>query len=381
MNTKKQTFLITIISSFLISIFGTYTVLNFYVPTTKIIKEDNWKSNVTVENIKDLEWNVKKLAKKISPSVVSIVISKNIQTYRVDPFGFFYEPSWTVKQKVWGGSGFFISKDWYILTNKHVVSETSASYTVITSNWKEYAGKVVSLDPTTDLAIIKIDNPTNDSFEAVKFSTNTTPEIWSFVIAIWNALAEFQNTLTVWVVSGLNRSIEAQSQSNSEQLSGLIQTDAAINPGNSGWPLVNMLGEVIWANTAIAAWANWLWFAIPLTQKEVDYMLKSVQSGWQITRSYMWVKYIKLTQEIATQLKINSTFWVYIGKNWIMENSPASKSGLKEWDVIIEVDTNKLDKIELKDYIKNKLPWEKINLTIIRNWKTINLDLILWEYK
>lgn len=379
--TPKNYFAITLIFSLLVSMFGTYTIIRFYTPKTEIINNSNWNSwKVIVENIKDIEWNIKAIAKNVSPSVVSIVISKDVQTYKVDPYGFFYEPGGVIKQKVWWGSGFFINKDWYILTNKHVVSDANASYTVITYDGQEFSWKVLAFDPTTDLAVIKVDKWwKNIEFTPVKFSSNIIPEIGSMCIAIGNALAEFQNTLTLWVISWLDRKIEASTQDSQELLTWLLQTDAAINPWNSGWPLVNLSWEVVWINTAIAAWANGLWFAIPLSQGEVDYIMNSITKFGKIKRAYLGIKYTPLTEAVAKQLKINSSYWIYIWENWVVANSPAEKSWLKANDTILEADWTKLDKIWLKDYIKNKFPWDIIKLKVLRDGKTIDVDLVLGD--
>ena len=184
--------------------------------------------------------SVKTVAKKLSPSVVSIIISKDVQTYKTDPFGFFYEPSGTVRQKVGGGTGFFVTKDGLVLTNKHVVSDPNASYAIISASGEEFTGKVLATDPTTDLAIVQtydIDGKKLTNREPVSFVDNSNSlEVGDFLIAIGNALAEFKNTVTFGVVSALGRTIEAGNMGSqaTELLTGLIQTDAAINPGNSG---------------------------------------------------------------------------------------------------------------------------------------------------
>ena len=143
----------------------------------------------------------------------------------------------------------------------------------MTNDGKEYIWKVVAVDPVTDLAVMKAYTFDNKAIEStpLKITTSENNTIGSIVLAIWNALAEFQNTVTFWIISGLNRSIEAWSDYSwdTEQLSGLIQTDAAINPWNSGWPLLNLKWEVIGINTAVAN-ANGIGFAIPISEKEIQ---------------------------------------------------------------------------------------------------------------
>ena len=166
------------------------------------------------------------------------MISKDLVVYRSDPWGFFQQPTGTVRRQVWGGSGFFVKKDGTILTNKHVVSDPNAEYTVILSDGIEYPAKVLGLDPVNDLAVIKIESTeAQKEFTPLPIIADTQEvQIGQFVIAVGNALAEFQNSVALGIVSGKDRSIEAEGT----QLTGLLQTDAAINPGNSGGPLLNL---------------------------------------------------------------------------------------------------------------------------------------------
>jgi serine protease Do len=392
MNTNKNLFILTVLFSFIVSIFWSFLVFNYLstkdsnIPVD-IVNNMNWQNNEPkkIVNLSDLQWNVKEIVKNLNTSVVNIVISKDIQTYRSDPYWFFYQPSWTVKQKVGWWSGFFVTKNWLVLTNKHVVSDPNASYTIITSSNEEFEWKILALDPSNDLAILKaykvwkeitINNPVS------LINDTKSIEVWDFIIAIWNALAEFQNTTTFWMVSGLGRTIQAWDQMSwsSEQLSGLIQLDAAINPGNSGWPLVNLSGQVIWINTAIAAGANWLGFAIPMSQKEVDYMIKSIEKYWKIVRPYIWIKYFPLDKNIAKNLNLKSEVWDYISSEpgSILKDWPAYKAWLMWWDIILEADSIKLwNWITIKNIIKNKFPGDKIKLKILRWDEEKYIDLIL----
>lgn len=347
----------------------------------KIIK--NW----TFTNITSLESNITNLVEKVWPSVVNVVISKDLALYKRDPFGFFQEQVWTVKKQIWWWSWFFITKEWLVLTNKHVVSEKNASYTVITNSWVEYEAKVLAVDPLTDLAIIKVNSNKKDFPVTPLINENDTINVWQFWVAIWNALAEFQNSVSLWVISWKNRSIQAwweYNYSDLEKLNWLLQTDAAINPWNSWGPLINLDWKIMWVNTAIAWDAQWLWFSIQISQKKVDYMINSIEKYWSIKRPFLWINYWIIDENIATQLWLKSNYWAYIPKqnNSVIADSPANKAWIEQWDIILEIEWNKVTyEKSIQDIIQNKIPWDKVNLKILKeNWVTKNIELTLWEY-
>jgi serine protease Do len=292
--------------------------------------------------LKNLEDAVRSVAGVASNSVVSIVVTKDVPTYRADPFGFFYEPSGSVRRQVGGGTGFFVSKDGYIITNKHVVSDGRAQYSIILADGTELAARVLAYDPTTDLAIIRAFTADQKPYtEAVPLSFITTQnelQIGSFVVAVGNALAEFQNTVTLGVISGLGRQIAAADATSrtTESLTGLIQTDTAINPGNSGGPLIGIDGRVVGINTAVSAGANGIGFAIPLSQKTVDALLASVIKNGTIERAFIGIKYALLTPSVSDSVGTLIKNGAILSE--VIAASPASKAGLKAGDIITEVD-------------------------------------------
>ncbi len=223
---------------------------------------------------------------RVAPAVVSVVITKDVPQLEVvyqNPFGddpFFrdfniqvpvYRQKGTVNKKVGGGSGFIVTKDGYILTNKHVVSDTTATYTVLLSDGTQKPAKVIYKDDKNDVAIVKIEGA---SFKTVSLGNSDNIKLGETVIAIGNALGEYSNSVSVGIISGLNRTLQAQdSAGNMETLSGVFQTDAAINPGNSGGPLINMKGEVIGINVATVVGSSNISFSIPLNK--IKSILKS----------------------------------------------------------------------------------------------------------
>lgn len=331
-------------------------------------------------NMLELENTINQTVKKIAPSVVSIVIKKDLVVYRSDPYGFFQQPTGTVSRQVWGWSWFFVSEDGIILTNKHVVQDTTAEYTVILNTGEEYDATVVALDPVNDLAVIKIQDEANN-FSPLPISQKLDNiEIWDFWIAVWNALAELQNSVSLWIVSGKNRTIQAGWDS----LSGLLQTDAAINPGNSWGPLINLSWEVIGINTAIASNSNGIWFAYWLTQERVDYMLQSIWESGRIMRPFIGINYIPNSPGVANQLWLSTSQWVYIvdERESILAGSSAEKAGLEPWDIILEVDEKVLwVNITLWYIVQNSLPWDTLTLKVLKKTgKEEIIDLKLWAF-
>jgi serine protease Do len=217
------------------------------------------------------EKEIIEAVKKADPAVIAITISKNILIYEryyesiPGPWGLFFQIPQIRQQgtellEVGGGSGFLVSADGYIVTNRHVVDDRNAEYTVFTNDGSQYPARVIVRDETLDIAIIKIEGA---NFPHLSLGDSDALEVGQTVIAIGNALAEFRNTVSVGVVSGLSRSIvAADSRGKAEELNELIQTDAAINQGNSGGPLLNLKGEVVGVNVAIASGAENIGFAL-----------------------------------------------------------------------------------------------------------------------
>jgi serine protease Do len=211
-----------------------------------------------------------------APSVVSIVVTKevpNLEIVYINPFGddpFFrdfgvqipqYRQRGTTEQKIGAGTGFIVNAQGYILTNRHVVEDREARYTVLLTDGSQKPANVMYRDNDIDVAILKI---AGSGYAAISLGNSDALKLGQSVFAVGNALGEYNNTVSVGIISGLNRDLEAFGGERSEKLTGVIQTDAAINPGNSGGPLVNFSGEVVGVNVAVARGAENIGFAIPI---------------------------------------------------------------------------------------------------------------------
>lgn len=219
---------------------------------------------------------------QVAPAVVSIVVTKDVpllEVVYVNPFGddpFFrdfgfhipqYRQKGTEEKEVGSGTGFIIRDGGYIITNRHVVEDTEAHFTVLLTDGSQKPAEVIYRDPNIDIAVMKIQG---SEFEAVDLGDSELLKLGQSVFAVGNALGEYSNSVSVGIVSGLNRTITASNGYGSETLENVIQTDAAINPGNSGGPLVTLSGEVIGVNVAVRRGAENIGFAIPInTIKEI----------------------------------------------------------------------------------------------------------------
>lgn len=317
----------------------------------------------------------------VGPSVVTVgIIQKPRQALNYfDPFDFFgysqpdQQSQKPVEQDI--GSGFILSKEGLIVTNKHVVSDTSASYKVYLSDSKSYPVEKIYRDPANDLAIIKITAPAG-TLRPVEMGDSTNLKVGQFVIAIGTALGEFRNTVTTGVVSGLGRGISAGSpfQGFVENLDNVIQTDAAINPGNSGGPLLNSAGQVIGINAAVAQGAQNIGFAIPINI--VKQSLDNFNSTGQFSRPFLGVRSRQITKAEA------------VAKNWVegagvvevVSDSPADIGGIKAGDIITKIDNEAVtENNSLPQIIGKKKVSQVIKVTVWRNEKEETLSVTLKE--
>lgn len=342
---------------------GSYLFIRFfasYVPVAKrqlVVEESSAVINV---------------ASKVSPAVVSITSQGVTQGFMG-----------TTEQVEGAGTGMIINSDGLILTNRHVVDDTSATYTVVTSNGKSYPATVVARDSENDIAFVKI---SASGLPTVSLGDSAAVQVGQQVIAIGNALGQFQNTVTDGIISGLSRGVTAGDDSgdstSSETLSNMFQTDAAINPGNSGGPLVNLYGQVIGMDTAVAGQGSQnIGFAIPIN--DIKTLIPGVESTGKITRPYLGVEYIPIDPSVAAanNLPVTSGAWIESSDGTspgVVAGSPADNAGIKTGDIITKVGSDTIDASHsLQSIIAQYKPGDKVTVTINRNGTTMTLSVTL----
>jgi 2-alkenal reductase len=332
-------------------------------PTTAIVPVSSSSKNMMVINTTDFETTVTQAVQKASPAVVTVVGTVPGQTTY---FG-------TTADQTVSGSGLFISDKGYILTNNHVV-EGMTSATIILSDGSQEKATIVGTDPYSDIAVLKTDG----KVPAVASLGNSDDlKSGETVIAIGSPLGDFKNTVTEGVVSATGRSIDT---GNGYQIEGLIQTDAAINQGNSGGPLVDLAGDVIGINTLIVrssqtgTVAEGLGFSIPINTAQA--MAEQIIQNGFVAHPYLGISYQPISPDIAAAYNLPSQWGAYITK--VAANSPAGTANLQEGDIITGIDGTALD--ESHTYLNtlfNYKPGDQVTLDLIRNNQTMQVKITL----
>lgn len=395
----KSILLGMLIVSFLVGGVVTYGILSRLTGTALSFKH----GTLETVNIVEEESGVIDVVDTASPAVVSIIASAEVptfETYYRDPFGFgggngtfspFAIPeqrqNGTEKRQVGAGTGFLVSADGYIVTNKHVVEDEDAEYTVFLNDEEHKGDKlvatVVARDPDNDIAILKIDQ---DGLPYLSFGDSAHLKVGQTALTIGYSLGEFDNTVSKGVISGLSRSITASASngSSSERLTNLIQTDAAINPGNSGGPMLDSTGHVIGVNVAMATGEN-IGFAIPSSVAEEAYT--EARDTGAIAKdqiAFLGVRYVIVDESIANANQLPFDYGALIQRGSTPEalavspGSPADKADLVENDIILEVDGKKISSRNLlSDSIRAHKPGDTIHLKVYHKGDTKDVDVTL----
>ncbi|HET6746527.1 MAG TPA: trypsin-like peptidase domain-containing protein [Candidatus Saccharimonadales bacterium] len=318
------------------------------------------------------EGDIASVVEKVGPSVVSIITTESAGP----EYG-----NGEAAQQEGAGTGIIVSGDGYILTNKHVISDAKTIKVVLSDGTTHENVKLVGTDPLNDVAFLKVDGVTN--LPAAQLGDSSSTRIGQQVVAIGNSLGQYQNTVTSGIISGIGRPISAQAGNTVENLTDLLQTDAAINLGNSGGPLLNLSGQVIGINTAIVQDAQGIGFAIPInTTKGI---MKGVLAGKGVTRAYLGVNFVTITADVAKYYNLGVKQGAYVHSERgaaVLAGSPADKAGIKDGDIITKiggVDVGVGGSVS--SLVAEYVPGDTIEVSVLRDGKTVTLQVTLAAYK
>lgn len=351
--------LVVVVVALASGLFGSWAYIHFMLPSSTRTQIEQSRNIVVNE-----ESAVIDVAQNVSPSVVSITSTVS----QTDIFG--GSNSGTAS-----GTGIIVTDDGLILTNKHVVSGGSNFSVIVTDssgkNTEYKNGQVVATDPTNDIAFLRIKA---SGLKAATLGDSATVKVGQRVIAIGNALGQYQNSVTTGIISGIQRPVTASSSEGgaSESLQNLFQTDAAINPGNSGGPLVNIDGQVIGINTAVAGDAQNIGFAIPINEARND--ISSVISSGKIVRAYLGVRYVPITPQLVAQqnLPVSDGALIMAGSDSeaVVSGSPADQAGLQAGDIITKINDTAINKNNsLATILSSFKPGDTVTISYYRDGK------------
>lgn len=327
---------------------------------------------------------ISQIAKRVGPSVVSVNVSI---TGSRSVMGFYGIENQEVQQQA-AGTGIIVSREGIIITNRHVVPKGTSTVSVTLSDGTELRdvsviGRAGGND-SLDIAFLKINDLKGQTLKPAIIGDSSKVEVGDNVIAIGNALGQFQNTVTSGIISGYGRSVQAGSDTSAapNNLDDLFQTDAAINEGNSGGPLVNLNGQVVGINTAVAGNAQNIGFAIPIN--DVRGLIDQIIKTGKFARPYLGVRYIAINADVATAYELKAQQGAFIVPSQdpaspsVLPDSPAAKAGLQERDIIVSVDNKKIDQSHsLTGLIAKYRPGQPATLKILRDGKTSQIRVTI----
>ena len=348
---------------------------------------------VILNDMADYQEQIIKVIESSLLAVVSIAASKNVELVEEDLMKMGMDPKMFEERlfgeadeggnvSVSGGSGFIVDQAGIMLTNKHVIQDKDSYYKAVIGRDK-YDVEIVGVDPLSDIAILKIKNPPKN-LSYLKLGTSKNLKLGTTVVAIGNALGEFQNSVSTGIVSGLSRFLSAitDMEGHQQRLRGLIQTDAAINPGNSGGPLINLNGEAIGINAAIVFGAQNIGFAIPIDQAKKD--LEEIKKYGHIRAPFLGIRYVILNKVVAHHFKIPVDHGALIvkeslpGDRAVLPGSAAYEAGLKEHDIILTANDKIItEKETLEDILVECKIGDNLKLKVLRKGKEFGCDVKL----
>ena len=333
------------------------------------------------------EERITQIGEEHIDSIVAIVATKDLPTLEqcfISPFPGFSIPDQcptgsTESRQTGSGSGFVIS-DNIVLTNRHVVADREAKYSIITSENKTLDAEVITRDPVEDLALLRVENL---NLQSVPLGDSNNITVGQIVVAVGNALGQFDNSFSLGIISGLKRTIIATDGAggNNDTLQEIIQTDAAINPGNSGGPLFNLSGDVIGVNVAYAAQANSISFAVPINR--IKPTLQQVMQTGTVQYPFLGISYISISPQIKEEYNLaldNGAFIISesVGNPAVLQGSSADKAGIRNRDIITHINDTPINKENpLSAVLRNYAVGDQITVRVHRQGTSLPLSATL----
>lgn len=379
-NSVKQ-FSSMLFVALLSGIFSVFIYQKLVNPNTVTVVENKTPTSngvLTNLNIKDGSLTNFEYAAEISTNAVVHIKTESVYQQQIDPlYEFFYGRSFKQQPQVvqGAGSGVILSADGYIVTNNHVIDRTS-TINVTLNNKKTYKAELIGTDPSTDLALLKIDAK---NLPSVGFGNSNDLNVGQWVLAVGNPF-NLTSTVTAGIISAKARNINILSGNNGNGLppiESFIQTDAAVNPGNSGGALVNANGELIGINTAIQSnTGSYTGYSFAIPSNIVQKVVNDLKEYGTVQRAFIGVSIKNIDEQVVEELDLNDMSGVYV--NSVTKNGSASKAGIKSGDIIKKVGSkNVTDVPELQEQISQFRPGDKVNLTIYRENKELEIPVVL----
>ncbi|HRN41505.1 MAG TPA: Do family serine endopeptidase [Vicingus sp.] len=379
-NSVKQ-FSSMLFVALLSGIFSVFIYQKLVNPSTITVVENKTPTNqgvLTNLNIKDGSLTNFEYAAEVSTNAVVHIKTESVYQQQIDPlYEFFYGRSFKQQPQVvqGAGSGVILSADGYIVTNNHVIDRTS-TINVTLNNKKTYQAELIGTDPSTDLALLKIDA---NGLPSVSFGNSNELNVGQWVLAVGNPF-NLTSTVTAGIISAKARNINILSGNNSNGLppiESFIQTDAAVNPGNSGGALVNANGELIGINTAIQSnTGSYTGYSFAIPSNIVQKVVNDLKEYGTVQRAFIGVSIQNIDENVAKELNLKDLTGVYV--NSVTKNGSAAKSGIKSGDIIKKVGNKTVaDVPELQEQISQFRPGDKVNITIYRDEKEMEIPVTL----
>lgn len=379
-NSVKQ-FSSMLFVALLSGIFSVFIYQKLVNPNTVTVVENKTPTSngvLTNLNIKDGSLTNFEYAAEISTNAVVHIKTESVYQQQTDPlYEFFYGRSFKQQPQVvqGAGSGVILSDDGYIVTNNHVIDRTS-TINVTLNNKKTYKAELIGTDPSTDLALLKIDAK---NLPSVGFGNSNDLNVGQWVLAVGNPF-NLTSTVTAGIISAKARNINILSGNNGNGLppiESFIQTDAAVNPGNSGGALVNANGELIGINTAIQSnTGSYTGYSFAIPSNIVQKVVNDLKEYGTVQRAFIGASIKNIDEQVVEELDLNDLSGVYV--NSVTKNGSALKAGIKSGDIIKKIGSKKVTDVpELQEQISQFRPGDKVNLTIYRENKELEIPIVL----